>query len=305
MLTGSHQPDAIVALIMRISLTHSDTRHRSWLLSAALVAAGLGLAMPFCLPSHAVAETTAWAQNEGGRMRIVTLPPDAEGKVRGGLEIEPKPGWITYWREPGEAGIPPKLTVAEGGEATVGELSYPVPKRVGDGKLLDIGYDQPVTLPFELTVNDPKAPKPVTLSSFIGLCRDICIPFQADFLLNLKAEPVTPPEEFMILQKAGAFLPDPPSMDFAVTHYSLTDTHKTLKLALRLPQKTDTKPQVLVTGPEGYVLFDEASGKREGDSYTVEMPIEKLPVKYDIKGKHWDILVIAGTRSMETSLAFD
>lgn len=290
---------------MRITLPYSDTRHRVRFVAAALVAAGLGFGMPLCLPSPAAAETTPWAQNEGGRMRIVTLPPDASGRVRGGLEIEPKPGWITYWREPGEAGIPPKLSVADGGAAAIGELSYPVPKRVGDGKLLDIGYDKPVTLPFELTLNDPKEPKPLTLSSFIGLCRDICIPFQADFLLHLKPEEMTPPEEFMILQKAGAFLPDPPSMDFAVTHYSLTNADKVLKLALRLPQGTKTKPQVLVTGPEGYVLFDEQSGTREGDSYLVEMPIEKLPVKYDIKGKHWEILVIAGTRAMETSLAFD
>ncbi|MDP9838279.1 DsbC/DsbD-like thiol-disulfide interchange protein [Neorhizobium huautlense] len=290
---------------MRITLPYSDTDHRFRHMAVALVAAGLCLAASFFPSSRAVAETTPWAQNEGGRMRIVTLPPDAQGRVRGGFEIEPKPGWITYWREPGEAGIPPKLSVAEGSAATIGELSYPVPKRVGDGKLLDIGYDKPVTLPFELTVSDPKEPKPVTLSGFIGLCRDICIPFQADFLLNLKPENMTPPEEFMILQKAGAFLPDPPSMDFAVTHYSLTDADKTLKLALRLPQDTGTKPQVLVTGPEGYVLFDEQSGTREGDSYTVEMPIEKLPVKYDIKGKRWDILVISGTRAMETSLAFD
>jgi DsbC/DsbD-like thiol-disulfide interchange protein len=290
---------------MRITLPYSDTDHRLPFAATAFVAAGLCLGASLCLSSLAVAETTPWAQNEGGRMRIVTLPPDAQGRVRGGLEIEPKPGWITYWREPGEAGIPPKLSVAEGGAATIDELSYPVPKRVGDGKLLDIGYDKPITLPFELTVSDPKTPKPVTLSSFIGLCRDICIPFQADFLLHLKPEDMTPPEEFMILQKAGAFLPDPPSMDFAVTHYSLTNADKTLKLALRLPQDTKTKPQVLVTGPEGYVLFDEQSGTREGDSYLVEMPIEKLPVKYDIKGKRWDILVIAGTRAMETSLAFD
>ena len=38
-------------------------------------------------------------------MRIVALPPDASGHIRAGLQIEPKPGWITYWREPGESGI--------------------------------------------------------------------------------------------------------------------------------------------------------------------------------------------------------
>ncbi len=288
---------------MRITLPYSDTCRRSLLASFALAA--LALAALLCLPCAGRAETTPWAQNEGGRMRIVTLPPDAEGRVRGGLEIEPKQGWITYWREPGEAGIPPKLTLAEDQPAKISDMSYPVPKRVGDGKLLDIGYDTAVTLPFEMKLSAPETPRPITVSSFIGLCRDICIPFQADFVLQLKPENMTPPQEFMILQKAGALLPDPPSMDFAVTHYSLTDAQKTLKLALRLPPGTKNKPQVLVTGPEGYVLFDDTNGRRDGDSYLIDMPIEKLPVKYDFRGKRWELLVISGTRAMETSLAFE
>lgn len=270
-----------------------------------LLVAVLALAATSMAGTMAVAETTPWAQNEGGRMRIVAMPPDASGRVHGGLVIEPKDGWITYWREPGEAGIPPKLTVADGSAAKVSRISYPVPKRVGDEKLLDIGYDRAVTLPFELTLDNPAAPTPVTMSSFIGLCRNICIPFQADFRLELKPVNATPPEEFMILQRAGALLPDPPSMDFAVTRYALTDGQKTLRLSLRLPEDTKDKPQVLVTGPEGYVLFDGATGQRDGDGYMVEMPVGKLPVKYDIKGKRWDILVIAGNRAMETSLAFD
>lgn len=283
--------------MIRFSAANPRISLRACAVALTLMVAGTGL------PATAAAETTAWAENEGGRMRIVALPPDASGRVHGGLQIEPRAGWITYWREPGEAGIPPRLTLSDGDAATIDDLAYPVPKRVGDGKLLDIGYDGPVTLRFDLTVQDAKAPKPVTLSSFIGLCRDICIPFQADFKLQLTPADTTPPEEFMILQKAGAMLPDPPSMDFAVTHYAMTDGR--LRLGLRLPPATAGKPQVLVTGPEGHVLFDDAGGRREDETYRVEMPIGKLPVKYDIKGKRWKILVIAGDRAMETSLAFD
>src|SRR3546814_18929127 len=79
----------------------------------------LGVAM-------AQAETTPWATNEGGRMRLVALPPDADGTVRGALQIEPKPGWITYWREPGDAGIPPHVTFSEQAGVTLEQISYPV-----------------------------------------------------------------------------------------------------------------------------------------------------------------------------------
>jgi DsbC/DsbD-like thiol-disulfide interchange protein len=64
-------------------------------------------------------------------------------------------------------------------------------------------------------------------------------------------------------------------------------------------------PQVIVTGPEGHALFDGVNGKQDGEGYSLDMPVGKLPKGYDIKGKRWGILVIAGSRAMETSLAFE
>ena len=80
-------------------------------------------------------------------MRLVVLPADAHGQRAGALQIEPSPGWITYWREPGDAGIPPSITLAPDGGYTLTEIAYPVPKLIDSGDLHDIGYDGPVTLP--------------------------------------------------------------------------------------------------------------------------------------------------------------
>ena len=53
-------------------------------------------------------------------MRVASLAMDADGVVRGVLQIEPKDGWITYWREPGDAGIGEyDVELAELGEARV------------------------------------------------------------------------------------------------------------------------------------------------------------------------------------------
>ncbi|MGO7726417.1 cytochrome C biogenesis protein, partial [Rhizobium ruizarguesonis] len=62
------------------------------------------------------AAMSAWADNGGGSMRLVALAPDAAGNIRAALQIEPKPSWITYWKEPGNSGIPPQITItAESG----------------------------------------------------------------------------------------------------------------------------------------------------------------------------------------------
>lgn len=248
---------------------------------------------------------TPWATNEGGRMRLLALPPASDGTVRGALQIEPNPGWMTYWKEPGDAGIPPQLTLPQEGGVTLKQLAYPVPKRIDNGDLRDIGYDHAVTLPFELKVEDVTKPVKLGVSAFVGLCRNICIPFQADFALNLAEDGATPVEEAMLLAAAETKLPEKPSEDFALTDHSLVGSD-VLRLKFRLPEAAKaTPPQVFVTGPEGHAFFDSRNEQREGDQYALEIPIEKLPKGYDISGKRWGILVVAGNRSMETSLAFD
>lgn len=268
------------------------------------IAASL-LAATVVAPVAARAETTDWATNEGGRMRIVALAPDARGTVRGALQIEPKAGWITYWREPGDAGIPPHISFSETSGVSLKKMSYPVPRRFDNGEVRDIGYDMAVSFPFELTVKDLNQTSAITASAFIGICRNICIPFQADFNLSLKADAGTSFAEAMIINEAEAKLPQAPSSDFSVTHYAVSSDGDTLRLRLQLPKDAPKRPHVIVTGPEGHVLFSDGQGEREDDSYSLEIPVGKLPKDYHMKGKRWGILVLAGKRAMETSLAFE
>jgi len=259
--------------------------------------------LPFSTATRA--ETTEWASNEGGRMRIVALAPDARGTVRGALQIEPKAGWITYWKEPGDAGIPPHVAFADTAGVSLKRMSYPAPRRFDNGPIRDIGYDGPVTFPFELKVDDLNKPAALKASAFIGLCRNICIPFQADFSLSLKADAGTSFAEASIINDAEAKLPEAPSDDFSITHYAVSADGNHLRLRLELPKNASKKPQVIVTGPEGHVLFSDTPGEQDGDGYSIDMPVGKLPKGYDMKGKRWGILVLAGSRSMETSLAFE
>jgi DsbC/DsbD-like thiol-disulfide interchange protein len=253
----------------------------------------------------ALAETTEWASNEGGRMRIVALAPDTRGVVHGALQIEPKAGWITYWREPGDAGIPPQISFPEASGIRMNKMSYPAPKRFDNGDLRDIGYDTPVAFPFELQLDDAGNPSATKATAFIGICRNICIPFQAEFSLALKPDTGTSFAEAMVINDAEARLPKAPSDDFRVTHHAMSVDGKTLQVKLRLPKGSPKKPKVIVTGPEGHVLFGDGKGKPSDGDYVLDMPIGKLPEGYEMRGKRWGILVLAGDRAMETSLPFE
>ncbi len=267
------------------------------------MAAGL-VALVTLFAGTADAAMSRWAENEGGRMRIIALAPDQDGTVHGALQIEPKAGWITYWKEPGDAGIPPQITLSPGHGITLDDISFPVPKPFETGDVRDLGYDHPVTLPFRLTLADPSQPLKLNASAFIGLCRNICIPFQAEFELDLTKAKGLPLEENLILDKAARSLPERPSPDFGIARHVLTEDLRTLRLTVKLPPASGT-PKIYVAGPDGHVLFDQENARMAGGLYEVEMPVGKLPKGYVPKGKTWDVLVVAGARAMETSLAFD
>ncbi|MBY5775707.1 cytochrome C biogenesis protein [Rhizobium leguminosarum] len=264
------------------------------------VVSAVAALVPF---SSTHAEMSAWAENEGGRMRLVALAPDAGGKIRAALQIEPKPGWITYWKEPGNSGIPPQLTIAPESGVSLDAIAYPVPKHFFKGAIEDIAYDAPVTLPLSLTAAG-KGPVTIDAAAFIGICKDICIPFQASFELKLGPAIQSHPEEEAILQAADASLPKPPSEDFDVTAHAMSPDRKTLSLDLVLPGEGKTAPDIIVTGPSGYAFTEQIGGKRDGRTFKVDISIGKLPKDYDIAGKQWSVLVIDGERAMETTLAF-
>lgn len=252
--------------------------------------------------STADAATSDWATNEGGRMRLVALAPDAEGHVRAALQIEPGRGWITYWREPGESGIPPQVTPAADGKARIEKIGYPVPKLITLGTIREIGYDAAISLPLDIMANGDSK---LDVTAFIGVCKDICIPFQADLSVALPPTGSSETGDAAIIAAANASLPEMPSADFTVQSHGLSADGKTLSLRLDLPESGDAIPQVYVTGPSGYVFFKQAGASRNGRTVDMAIAIGRLPKSYIVHGKRWGLLVIDGSRAMETTLAFE
>lgn len=157
---------------------------------------------------HASAGASAWHHAEGGSIRIITAgAPDDDGSLRAALEIRLKPGWKTYWRDPGDAGVPPTLQVeAGGGEAAV-EIGFPAPSRFNDGYSRWAGYDHSVALALTLQIPAMMQPAPIRAGAFLGMCETICIPVQAEFEVPLHAP--ADPEETAAVASAFDALPAP------------------------------------------------------------------------------------------------
>ncbi|MBP1850291.1 protein-disulfide reductase DsbD domain-containing protein [Rhizobium halophytocola] len=259
------------------------------------------------MSTAATAGESAWAETEGGRMRLILAGNDGNGIYEGALEIEPQPGWITYWREPGDSGIPPQITVSPDSPLTLQSIAYPTPKRIDNGPVTDLAYDRPVSLPltFQTDGKVDAAGKPLDLQVFIGLCKNICIPFQADFKLAVPAG--SEPQDAIRIRMARQTLPAAPSKDFSVADVRRSDDGKALLMDLALPGGSAEGLQLYVTGKPGMVYMTYNVEKTAGGLVSVRMPIAGLPLAGQPKAEAgtWRLLAIDGSRAMQTPLAFD
>ena len=129
----------------------------------------------------------AWAAESppvrSARM-VATLVSDTDAVAPGvpmrlGLRLRMAPGWHTYWRNPGEAGAPPELTITG---AAAGPIAWPTPERQREGPVMTYGYHGEVTLPVTIT---PDGPLHVVAQASWLVCETICVPEEGSFTLDL------------------------------------------------------------------------------------------------------------------------
>lgn len=117
--------------------------------------------------------------------------------VRIGLRLQHIPHWHTYWRNPGDSGLPTTLAWTLPMGAQAGEIDWPAPKRLPIGPLVNYGYEGDLLLPLSFTAPATARPGSTLMLQAEAnwlVCRDVCIPENATLKLALPvADPgVTP-----------------------------------------------------------------------------------------------------------------
>lgn len=210
-------------------------------------------------PAHA--SSSAWQPSEGGQIRLVTSgKPDADGRISGVLEIQLKPGWKTYWRDPGGSGVPPQIDVAASANVSAAELSFPAPQRHDDGYGKWAGYDRSVALPVVFTLAAPNDTAGIDANVFLGMCQDICIPVQARLKLDAATDPGNP-DDAAVVEAGFAALPSPASAGFGVT--TLPGDPDTLVVEAAAPGDP-ASVDFFVAGEDGYMFAAPSRSERDG-----------------------------------------
>lgn len=136
----------------------------------------------------AKAAESQWLTTDFVKMRLISASETAgqNGVLSLGLEMVLADGWKTYWRTPGDAGLPPAIfldpIIMPQSEA---EIYHPLPKRFSLFGLDTFGYSERVIFPIDLTLGDLRQAQDIQMQVEALVCSDICVPVQGKLSLSL------------------------------------------------------------------------------------------------------------------------
>jgi suppressor for copper-sensitivity B len=135
-----------------------------------------------------------WVREDQAQLRLIAAQTGtgAGGELRLGLQMRLAPGWKTYWRTPGDAGLPLHIDWAGSTNLESAELRWPVPQRYTLLGLDTFGYGDEVVFPIAL--KPARTGEAVSLSAVVDylVCERICIPYTAKLALYIPAGPAAP-----------------------------------------------------------------------------------------------------------------
>lgn len=189
-----------------------------------------------------------------------------DGKRIAALELTLAPGWKTYWRSPGEAGIPPSFDWSGSTNLASVRIMWPRPTVFDLNGMESIGYKHRLVLPIEFTPKHPGQPIDLKAGVDLGVCHDICMPVSLKVAADLSGQGAQNP----LIHRAIAEQPATPAQA-GLTQAVCTVTP--IADGLRLTAHLSVPPQgpketTVVELPDRSIWISEAKTTRKGDRLT-------------------------------------
>src|SRR4051794_26062363 len=145
--------------------------------------AAVGFAATLLVGAFATAvradDSSPWQRDTHSAVRLLAGSRSG-GVLLGGIAFQLQPGWKTYWRTPGDSGVPPRFDFSKSDNVEAVTVLWPAPTKFDDGAGgHSLGYKQQVVLPLRIVAKSND--KPVTLRAAINyaVCEKLCIPVEA------------------------------------------------------------------------------------------------------------------------------
>ena len=271
---------------------------------------GLCIAISMAAANNADSAASGWISTDFSQVRMITSRDSVAGNTEldVGIQVRLESGWKTYWRHPGNAGIPIEFDWAASENVAQTKLSWPAPKRLSFEGLDSFGYEDEVVFPVRIKVRDADAAARVRLRLSYAVCKDICVPLEANLTLDV---PATDSQRLpgadihrALIERYRNRVPSLENEDMNIdSAIIVTEGDRRVLRLIASAQASFENPDVFVEGPEE-VFFGRPRLSVSGDRRAViaELAIDDggkpIPDARPLR-----ITLVDGKRAIERTLA--
>lgn len=224
---------------------------------------------------------------------------ETDGRQMAALHLQLRDDWKTYWRAPGDAGVPPEFDWS--GSENLGNVRpiWPRPDLFEFQGMQTIGYQNSLVLPLEITPLDASQPVVLRASIDLGLCKDICVPAQ----LVLGDDLPMPGAPDPLIATALRSLPqDGPSAGLANLACTSEVIDDGLRVTARMTLPQGSGSETVVMEPQAPVWVSDAVVSREGDVLIAAADFVPPPGEsFDLQPETLRLTVLDDSRAVEVT----
>jgi DsbC/DsbD-like thiol-disulfide interchange protein len=269
----------------------------------------LGAALA-CAPAHAE-NASAWDGDARSAVRLIAGAPvrDNGTSLRAGIEIRLAPGWKTYWRYPGDSGVPPRFDFAQSVNVKSATVSYPFPHRFDDGGGQSLGYKGGVTFPLQIVPKNPAQPATLRLKLDYAVCEKLCVP--ADASVELTLAPADDSGTNPALAAAEARIPKPTAIGDTGA-LAIRDVHQEPgsrfpRVIVDVAAPAGVPVDLFAEGPspEWALPLPSRAGDAPNGGQRFAFDLDGMPPNTDPHGAVMTLTAVAGGQAIEAKARLD
>jgi DsbC/DsbD-like thiol-disulfide interchange protein len=280
---------------------------RRWIIGVALPGA---LAAPAILSSSPVraADASPWSASSHSAIRLLGggTMPGKPGLHLAAIAIRMNRGFKTYWRHPGDTGVPPVFRFETSENVASAEVRFPAPLRFPDGAGgFSIGYqDEEVIFPVHVTARDASAPVMLRLSADYAVCEKLCVPASGQAELALPARERT--AQTATIRAADIRVPQLAKLG-AKQPLSVMALRKGAEQEQVLVdiQTSGAAPVLFMEGEQPWFFEPRAAEPKGNGLYTATVAVIERSKAADCTGADVTLTVVAGASAIEVKTRLD
>lgn len=205
-----------------------------------------------------------WVSAENSQVRLIAAAESVAGSsiLTIGVHVRMEEGWKTYWRSPGNGGVPPTFDWSMSVNVFEARIEWPLPEKLVQFGMTTYGYSDEIVFPLQVSVVDSSQSVQLRLVFGYAVCREVCVPVSADLTLNIPAIGGEPNMAFSdLIDRFRARVPQEPTLaGMSVERVMMSaDIARSLEITVRAGEPL-VDPHIILEGPPG-IAFGQPSAR--------------------------------------------